>query len=416
MLFSSRDKQIYQFCIIIDGGRMKRPLAIGIIFLFTGLALTPSINVAIDIPSNDIISLHNGNHPPIIIKGNDDFTSENGVSGGNGTKDNPYIIKDITIWLPDDVGIGIYNTDAYFVTINCTVEGSHTWAVEFSNVTNGAIRECFFGYTYKNYKGVWLEKCSNIRLENCKIENEFIGISSWGSNNRICVVNCKVNGHHEYDPHGDIGWGIDLIGSNISVIGCRFKGNYEWDIKLRDGNNNTVKDCILEEGDCQNEGIMLENIEHTEVINCNSSVKGISIIDSSNISIFKNTVKFLNISYSKDVNIYDNVVESMRHSSSNSIFVNDSYISYFLLGSNHDLVIQNNTIGRIYPLRLTSMMKVERNNILSRIWTFAVFCKDVYWNQNYWEYLWRPGPALILGFPKMFLDENPASEPYDIEV
>jgi len=36
------DKQIYQFCIIIDGGRMKKSLSIVIIFLFIGMSISTS--------------------------------------------------------------------------------------------------------------------------------------------------------------------------------------------------------------------------------------------------------------------------------------------------------------------------------------------------------------------------------------
>ena len=57
--------------------------------------------------------------PPIYINGNENFTEENGVVGGNGTKENPYIIEGWEINASITDGIRIENTTAYFVIRNC---------------------------------------------------------------------------------------------------------------------------------------------------------------------------------------------------------------------------------------------------------------------------------------------------------
>ncbi|RLF36043.1 MAG: right-handed parallel beta-helix repeat-containing protein, partial [Thermoplasmata archaeon] len=55
-------------------------------------------------------------HETIYIRGNHDFTRENGVVSGNGTEDDPFIIEKLRIrgnlW---NDGIRIENTDKYFV-------------------------------------------------------------------------------------------------------------------------------------------------------------------------------------------------------------------------------------------------------------------------------------------------------------
>ncbi|MEM3445732.1 MAG: hypothetical protein QW115_07170, partial [Thermoplasmata archaeon] len=61
-------------------------------------------------------------HAPIHINGNGEFTSTNGVTGGSGTENDPYIIEG---WDIDanggSYGIWIENTSVYFVIKNCTV-------------------------------------------------------------------------------------------------------------------------------------------------------------------------------------------------------------------------------------------------------------------------------------------------------
>ena len=73
----------------------------------------------------------------IWIEGNDDFTEDNGVTGGSGTFNDPYIIEGWetpTIWIRD--------TTAYFTIRNCRVYGeSGLWLV---NVQNATVQYTFF--------------------------------------------------------------------------------------------------------------------------------------------------------------------------------------------------------------------------------------------------------------------------------
>ena len=64
---------------------------------------------------------------PIYIFGDEGFTWENGVIGGSGTPDDPYIIEG---WVIDtlgyDYGIYIDHTTAHFVLRDCIVPVSYT--------------------------------------------------------------------------------------------------------------------------------------------------------------------------------------------------------------------------------------------------------------------------------------------------
>jgi len=61
-------------------------------------------------------------HAPIRINSDSEFNATNGVTGGNGTAGNPYIIDNWNI-NATGAGCGIYvgNTTKYFVIRNCTV-------------------------------------------------------------------------------------------------------------------------------------------------------------------------------------------------------------------------------------------------------------------------------------------------------
>ncbi|KYK29482.1 hypothetical protein AYK20_05265 [Thermoplasmatales archaeon SG8-52-1] len=80
-------------------------------------------------------------HFPIYINGNDEFTSENGVTGGEGTINDPYIIENWEIYASSQDGITIRNTSMYFKILNCYVHGGNNQydGIVFINVTNGNI-------------------------------------------------------------------------------------------------------------------------------------------------------------------------------------------------------------------------------------------------------------------------------------
>ncbi len=140
--------------------------------------------------SYPVISSSLGNHSPIRIIGNDQFTEENGVTGGDGTEYDPYIVKDWVIVSDETASQGIFinNTDAYFIIKNCTVSGFQK-GITFSEVTNGII-------------------------EVTKVSGCNIGIDvKYSTTDRI--INCTCSDYLVYPD----GYGIDIFQSfNISII------------------------------------------------------------------------------------------------------------------------------------------------------------------------------------------------------
>jgi len=75
---------------------------------------------------------------PIFIDGNDGFTAINGVTGGTGTSDDPYVISGWTIQA-QSYGIEIANTTAYFTITNVSISWGGNGIV-LSAIQNGVVR------------------------------------------------------------------------------------------------------------------------------------------------------------------------------------------------------------------------------------------------------------------------------------
>ena len=82
----------------------------------------------------------NGNHEPIYIFGDSDFTEDNGVRSGDGSRNNPYVIEGWLIDAPNaDYGIYVDHTTKHFVVRDCIVERARLAGVYFNTVRNGLV-------------------------------------------------------------------------------------------------------------------------------------------------------------------------------------------------------------------------------------------------------------------------------------
>ena len=85
-----------------------------------------------------LVSSDSRPHTPIFINGNDGFTASNGVTGGTGTSDDPYLISGWTIQA-QSYGIEIANTTAYFTITNVAVSWGGDGIV-LSSIQNGVVQ------------------------------------------------------------------------------------------------------------------------------------------------------------------------------------------------------------------------------------------------------------------------------------
>jgi parallel beta-helix repeat protein len=156
--------------------------------------------------SSPIESVGAGDHPPIRIIGNDQFTPENGVTGGSGTVNDPYIIENWVIVSNGSASQGIFinDTDVYFIIRNCTISGFHSsdeyrQGIQLSVVTHGKIEnttvsKCEIGiwiryspenkiisctcsdYPFTNGYGIDIDHSTNITIISSTCYNTYIGI------------------------------------------------------------------------------------------------------------------------------------------------------------------------------------------------------------------------------------------------
>ena len=245
-------------------------------------------------------------HAPIYINGNDNFILANGVVGGSGTENDPYIIENWDISAENAHGIRVENTTAHFIIRNCYMhEGGLSYdGIQFDNVKNGSIENnlaennCFGSivlvYSDNNlvknnivennyFLGIRLYYSDSNRISNNTVENNGLnGIYFDHSDNNLISGNTMENNYYgillgySYNniiSNNNIVWndylGIALGGSDNNVISNNIIGNNEFGIPLDSSNNNFILNNIVENND---NGIYLYNsnnnlIYHNNFIN-----------------------------------------------------------------------------------------------------------------------------------------------------
>jgi len=173
-------------------------------------------------------------HTPIYISGNADFTASNGVTGGSGTANDPYVIEGWNItWVnvPLDYGIWLENTDAYVVIRNCLIS---------------------------QYVGIRLEHVANVMIENVTVRGGEKSIYIYDSKTLV-ISNCDL-GH----CHGDV---VQLTSStNIWLTGCKIGDGRYHSVYMQHLNDSTLENCDIYDSVY---GIYAESSELVLIRNCN---------------------------------------------------------------------------------------------------------------------------------------------------
>ena len=169
-----------------------------------------------------VVSKYMG-HAPIKIVGNSNFTAANGVSAGDGTSGNPYIIEGWEISAANANGIEVLNVDAHFVIRNCVIHdgiANKKCGIRFNNTQHATIENnnCSF-----NRMGVGIFYSSNNTIQHnilsfnsktgltmCEYNffntvqyNEFVSNSVYGVD--ICCATiyfCHIDHNNFIDNHG----------------------------------------------------------------------------------------------------------------------------------------------------------------------------------------------------------------------
>jgi parallel beta-helix repeat protein len=272
------------------------------IFLLTSIATTSSA-ILIKAPlmgetmpeedSNDaiVISQMYEEHDFIQIEGNDDFTAENGIRRGSGTKNDPYIISN---WITP--AMQIRNTDAYFNVEDCFFTGEdkdndYERNIYFYNVANAKIKDnCTIepGNSYSMYLSVvrdcYIEYCDF--LSNNANKPQFIYMMNSPDN--------EINNCNFYYGYSNC---ITLDSSNYNrIYDCTFDADvgkrFNSAIVVSESSYNEISDCTI--NDCNSEGIKLDDAENNNIFNCliEKCSNGIRSVNSS----YQNTITNCEIS------------------------------------------------------------------------------------------------------------------------
>jgi parallel beta-helix repeat protein len=374
--------------------------------------------------------------PPIRIIGNDQFTSENGVSGGNGTVDDPYIIEDWVIVSDGSASQGIFinGTDAYFIIRNCTIRGFHDsvkycQGIQLSEVTHGRIEttvvsESEIGiyvlyspgntivnctvsdYPYENGYGISIRHSMNVTIVSSRCYRMYIGIFiSESSGLTLQNTECSNNSF----------WGLyaDVLHQDILhylIEDCSFKGNGKEGVWLSGSTRNTscsiLRNCSFHGNGRY--GLFLQRLSENVIENCVFDRNYLGIyLDRSGNNIIRNC-GFL-FQTTDGVNIAGTFLW-LKFPRNNEISYCDfigNHIGIFLFGTrvtkiHHCMIANNSYIGVNCPFSMAQLTSCNivgngRNESMfidpAGVYSWGSFFFDV--RQNWWGSSQGPNVSLI---------------------
>ncbi|MFX1555021.1 MAG: right-handed parallel beta-helix repeat-containing protein [Promethearchaeota archaeon] len=235
-------------------------------------------------------------HDPIRIYSDDDFTVENGVTGGSGTKNDPYTIEGWEIDTNLYTAIDIKHTTAYFVVRNCLLKNA-TFGIYLKELSVGSITDCHILF---NIWGIGIFDSSNIVLRNNTLyDNDytiFIDGLEMGHYYHDIDTSNTVNGKPVYylvnesslvfDNTFDIGF--------LGLVGCEY-------IQVTDVTISDSCDAVLLAGTCNSTissstfvqchiGIRLFESSNNTIIECDLFNASIGLQDSPNNTMRNNSI------------------------------------------------------------------------------------------------------------------------------
>ncbi|EDY36238.1 Papain family cysteine protease, putative [Aciduliprofundum boonei T469] len=291
--------------------------------------------------SPDVPALQDSSHDAIVraylrpiqpfhtikINSNSDFTASNGVIGGNGTKDNPYIIG----WWDIDANgssyaISITNTTAYFIIEKCYLHNTSSgYGIGLHNVQNGYIMK---NKIYNNYYGVFFYASYHNTLASNQFFNNThpVYVSSYPKAlyyNQTIYSNNTVGGKPLYYINNKDGY--TLANVDAGYIGVFYSTN----VTL----NNVTIDSVGE--------LFIERSSNVEVLYSmvNSSYWGVTIRYSNSIKVFGSY--FTN-------NIFGIVMYSVKNSVINNNTFSHNRYGLRVSSSYNNTIYHNNFMNNKY--------------------------------------------------------------------
>src|SRR3989454_103652 len=197
----------------LGGSAAQRPPhSIALILALTGLLSLAAVAVSGGLPTPRTGTLHTP-HAPIRIQSNAEFTTSNGVVGGHGTPDDPYLIAGWEITNVDTMeAIFIRDTDASFIIRDVFVHqppGLGFAGIRFIEVSNGRVEAssnvtlAANSLSNNQFQGMLITASSNLTIESNDLSRNGAGL--WLSES----LNATVRGN-TFDHDG-----LVVVGSSV---------------------------------------------------------------------------------------------------------------------------------------------------------------------------------------------------------
>lgn len=169
---------------------------------------------------------------PILIEGDSNFTTENGVVEGSGTSTNPFLIRRWAIEADGGAAIEIRNTTRPFVIEQVVVENG-TYGVRLKSVTGGRLLSI---WARDNVMAVAINASSEVRLESSILWGNTYGVDLAFSDG-IVIANNSISFNRNFEPgtssFGGVGLSLLSPSTNVAIEDNDIIANRDSGILLR---------------------------------------------------------------------------------------------------------------------------------------------------------------------------------------
>ena len=290
---------------------------------------------------------------PIAILGNADFTEENGVLGGAGTEEDPYIIAGWEIVVPSGshYGVRIENVSAQFVLRGLVIQNANERngaGIRVGFADGGRIEGCSVA---NSMNGIDIVSSIDILVDNCVLYVNGRGLRVVGETQeqyRHAIAETNLyNNHPIYYFYGLDGETIsDLKGGHLTIAGSR-------NMTIR--NNEVVNGDGLQLAFVEDSTVTLNIAHRTANV---MAEHGIQLYESHNNVLERNLVKNnrlagIQLTLSHDNRLVDNQVLvndvgiRLLASQDNTVFENYAYANatgILILGGSSGNTIHANSV------------------------------------------------------------------------
>jgi len=221
---------------------------------------------------------------PILILGNFDLTEENGVVGGSGTDDDPYVIANWEITVPagEQYGVRIENVTAPFVLRGVIINNAYEFdgaAIRIGYSEGGRLEGCSVA---NSLNGIHLVSSIDITLDSCILYANGLGLQVDGESaeefRHVVTETTEHNGQRVYYYYGLDGDTISgLVGGHLTVAGSK---------------NVTVMGNVMTNGDGIQLAFVKDSVVESNLTRRTADVPtrhGLNVFASQGVEIRKNT-------------------------------------------------------------------------------------------------------------------------------